>query len=112
LPHEYGDARNASIAIYYLLTPSIIHRVNGDGIFHFYAGDAVKMPQLWPVGDVRIIIICNDLAVWHAPQDVVPAGVWQRCRLIDGDRWALMGCTVVPGYESADYNRRQAPGAG
>ena len=37
------------------------------------------------------------------PQIVVPAGVWQGCRLVPGGQWALMGCTVAPGFDYADF---------
>jgi uncharacterized protein len=106
LPAQYASDRNASTCIYYLLTPetySAIHRVKSDEIFHFYAGDAVEMLQLWPTGEAKVITIHNDLAAGHEPQHVVPAGVWQGCRLIPGGRWALMGCTVAPGFDYADF---------
>jgi predicted cupin superfamily sugar epimerase len=38
-----------------------------------------------------------------APQLVVPHGVWQGARLVAGGRFALLGCTVSPGFEYADY---------
>jgi predicted cupin superfamily sugar epimerase len=106
LPPEYGGERNASTAIYYLLTPetfSAIHRVKSDEVFHFYTGDPVEMLQLWPDGEAKIVIIGNDLVAGHRPQLVVPAGVWQGCRLVPGGRWALMGCTVAPGFDYADF---------
>jgi uncharacterized protein len=106
LPATYRGDRHVSTAIYYLLTPdtfSTIHRVKSDEVFHFYAGDAVEMLQLWPDGTGKTLIIGNDLAAGHEPQVIVPAGVWQGCRLNPGGRWALMGCTVAPGFEYADY---------
>jgi uncharacterized protein len=106
LPREYGDDRNASTAIYYLLTLdtfSAIHRVKSDEVFHFYAGDPVEMLQLEAAGSARILTIGNDLASGQLPQLVVPGGLWQGCRLIPGGRWALMGCTVAPGFEYADF---------
>jgi predicted cupin superfamily sugar epimerase len=106
LKHEYSGDRNASTAIYYLLTPdtfSAIHRVKSDEVFHFYVGDPVEMLQLWPDGSGRIVTISNDLADGHEPQLVVPAGVWQGCRLMAGGAWALMGCTVSPGFDYADF---------
>jgi uncharacterized protein len=106
LPAEYGSERNMSTAIYYLLTPetfSAIHRVRSDEIFHFYAGDPVEMLQLPPDGRARRVIIGNDLAAGHEPQVVMPAGVWQGCRLVPGGSWALMGCTVAPGFDYADF---------
>jgi len=106
LPPEFGGERNASTAIYYLLTPdtfSAIHRVKSDEVFHFYAGDPIEMLQLWPDGEAKVVVIGNNLAAGHLPQLVVPAGVWQGCRLVQGGRWALMGCNVAPGFDYADF---------
>jgi len=106
LPSDYKGDRNVSTAIYYLLTPetfSAIHIVKSDEVFHFYAGDPIEMLQLWPDGSARVMIISNDLAAGHEPQLVVPAGVWQGCRLVRGGEWALMGCTVAPGFDYADF---------
>ena len=106
LPNEYGGDRNVSTAIYYLLTPetfSAIHIVKSDEVFHFYTGDTVEMLQLWPDGSARVVMISNDLAAGHEPQAVVPAHVWQGCRLVPGGQWALMGCTVAPGFDYRDF---------
>ena len=77
--------------------------MKSDEIFHFYAGDAVEMLQFWPNGDARVVTIHNDLTTNCEPQLVVPAGVWQGCRLVPGGKWALMGCTVAPGFDYADF---------
>ena len=106
LPNDYAGDRSVSTSIYYLLTPdtfSALHRVRSDEVFHFYAGDPVEMLQLWPSGEAKLITIHNDLAAGYEPQVVVPAGVWQGCRLVPGGSWGLMGCTVAPGFDYADY---------
>ena len=93
LPAHYRGARAAGTAIYYLLTPetfSAMHRLGSDEIFHFYLGDPVEMLQLAPDGSQR-------------PQVVVPRGVWQGARLRPGGRLALLGTTVAPGFDYADY---------
>jgi len=36
-------------------------------------------------------------------QLVVPAGVWQGTRLIGDGQVALLGCSVTPGFDFADY---------
>ncbi|HEY3930341.1 MAG TPA: cupin domain-containing protein [Candidatus Koribacter sp.] len=103
---RYDGPRRVSTAIYYLLEPgefSEMHRVKSDEIFHFYYGDAVEMLQLWPDGSVKMVLIGKDFARGMRPQVVVPRGVWQGCRLIAGGKVALMGCTVSPGFEYADY---------
>jgi hypothetical protein len=30
--------------------------------------------------------------------------VWQGTRLVDGGKVALLGCTVTPGFDFADYH--------
>jgi uncharacterized protein len=106
LPGRYSGPRTVATAIYYLLEPgtfSELHRVGSDEIFHFYLGDPVEMVQLWPDGSFRQVTIGNDLERGMRPQVVVPRGVWQGSRLLPGGRLALLGCTVSPGFEYADY---------
>jgi predicted cupin superfamily sugar epimerase len=102
----YDGARDASTAIYYLLTPesfSAMHRVRGDELFHFYMGDPVEMLQVRPGGAHEVTVIGTDLAGGMRPQFVVPAGVWQGLRLVAGGRAALMGATMAPGFDRRDF---------
>lgn len=104
---RYSGPRAASTAIYYLLEPdtfSEMHRLRSDEIFHFYAGDPVEMLQLFPDGTGRTTVIGNDLAAGQRPQVLVEHGVWQGSRLVDGGSWALLGCTVSPGFAYEDYD--------
>jgi uncharacterized protein len=105
LPKQKAD-RSVSTAIYYLLTPktvSALHRLPGDEVFHFYAGDPVRMLQLWPDGSTRTLTLGTDLKAAQVPQLVVPGGVWQGSVLADGGAWALLGATMAPGFDYADY---------
>jgi uncharacterized protein len=106
LPLGYAGNRQASTAIYYFLTPdtcSTLHRLTGDEIFHFYLGDPVEMLQLHPDGTGELIIIGSELAAGMRLQVLVPAGSWQGSRLVSGGQFALMGTTMAPGFEFADY---------
>src|SRR6201996_8867955 len=103
---RYAGARLTGTAIYYLLEPgtfSEMHRLKSDEVFHFYAGDAVEMLQLYDGGAGGVVMIGNDLLQGQRPQVVVERGVWQGSRLAEGGAWALMGCTVSPGFEFEDY---------
>ena len=103
---RYATPRRTGTAIYYLLEPdtfSEMHILRSDEIFHFYAGDAVEMLQLYPGGTARRIIIGNHLLAGQSPQVVVERGVWQGSHLAAGGAWALLGCTVTPGFEFEDY---------
>jgi predicted cupin superfamily sugar epimerase len=105
LPDHGGD-RSVSTAIYYLLKPghvSELHVLPGDEVFHFYLGSPVRMLQLWPDGSGREVILGSNVASGHVPQLVVPGGVWQGTRLLGNDGFALLGCTVAPGFDYADY---------
>ena len=98
--------RAAGTAIYYLLTPgtvSSMHRLRWDEVFHFYLGDPVEMLLLAPGGPGRLVTLGNDLARGARPQVIVPAGVWQGSRLADGGRVALLGTTMAPGFDPADF---------
>jgi predicted cupin superfamily sugar epimerase len=98
--------RAAGTAIYYLLekgTFSEMHVLASDEVFHFYLGDAVEMLQLYPDGRSGVFVLGPDLAAGQQVQLVVPAGVWQGTRLVDGGKVALLGCTVTPGFDYADY---------
>ena len=98
--------RSLATAIYYLLTPdtiSTLHRLTSDEIFHFYCGDPVSMLQLQPDGTGRIVTIGPNIGEKQQPQVVVPAGVWQGSWLMSGGRYALLGTTMAPGFDFADY---------
>jgi len=106
LSPAYNGPRAFSTYIYYLLTPdtfSIIHRLPGDEIFHFYLGDPIEMLQLHSDGNGEIITLGSDLRSGMRPQHIVPGNVWQGARLKAGGRFALMGTTVAPGFDYADY---------
>jgi predicted cupin superfamily sugar epimerase len=101
-----GRGRVTGTAIYYLLEPgtfSEMHRLASDEVFHLYAGDAVEQVQLFADGTGRRVVLGMDLQAGERPQVVVERGVWQGARLVEGGEWALMGCTVSPGFEYEDY---------
>ncbi len=107
---RYPSPRLTGTAIYYLLeshTFSEMHRLRSDEIFHFYLGDPVEMLQLLPDGTGNVVRIGNNLVAGETPQHVVPRDVWQGSRLApDAPQeygFALLGCTVSPGFEFEDY---------
>jgi hypothetical protein len=103
--------RAASTAIYYLVNAagfSNLHRVASAEVFHHYTGAPVQMLQLHPGGSATTHVLGPDIAAGQRPQVVVPRGVWQGTRLVDAaleqaGAFALLGCTVAPGFDYADY---------
>jgi len=106
LPEGGEGKRTLATAIYYLLTPdtfSEIHRLPADEVFHFYLGDPVEMLQLLPDRSGKIITLGTDIPNGMYPQIIVMKGVWQGARLLPGGKFALLGTTMSPGFEFADY---------
>jgi uncharacterized protein len=98
--------RAASTAIYFLLEPgafSQMHVLDSEEVFHFYLGDPVEMLQLNPDGSSAVFTLGTDLAAGQQVQLTVPAGVWQGTQLVGDGKVALLGCTVTPGFDFADY---------
>jgi uncharacterized protein len=107
LPDAYGGGpRHAATAIYYLLTSdtfSALHRLRGDEIFHFYLGDPVEMLHLAPDGTGATLTLGPAIHEGMRPQVAVRGGVWQGAHMRDGGRFALLGCTVAPGFDFEDF---------
>lgn len=109
LPFGNGGAeapRELGTAIFYLITPtefSALHKLKSDEIFHFYLGDPVEMLQISESGESGKIILGPDILAGQQVQALVPAGVWQGTRLVDGGGYALLGTTVIPGFDFADF---------
>jgi len=116
LPVNLSGDRNIATAILYLLTAdtfSAMHRLKSDEIFHFYLGDPVTMLQLHPDGHSEIITLGNDILNGQKIQIIVPKNTWQGAfineacpeRSRGSGRFALMGCTVAPGFDPNDYQQ-------
>jgi predicted cupin superfamily sugar epimerase len=106
LPQRYTSERSFGTAIYFLLTPdtfSAMHRLVSDEVYHFYLGDPVEFLCLREDGSGEIFTIGTDLDHGMRPQIAVPRGTWQGSRLRPGGEFALLGTTVAPGFEFADF---------
>jgi predicted cupin superfamily sugar epimerase len=92
--------RSAITTIYFLLvegTYSAWHRVESDEVWHFYEGDALEL--LTSSGTTR-------LDANHRVH-VVNAREWQAARPLGA--YALVGCTVGPGFEFDDFEMKPGP---
>jgi predicted cupin superfamily sugar epimerase len=106
LPPRYTRAKLHASAICYMHTPgtrSLLHRLKTDEIYHFYSGHPAALVLLYPDGEHRVIILGHDYPAGQVPFCVVPGGVWQGSRLVEGGEWALMGATLAPAYDEDDF---------
>ena len=110
LPERFGGDRPFSTAIYYLLESgdiSVLHRIKSDEVWHFYAGSALQIHCLWPDGSYQELRLGTNPAAGEQFQVVVPAGCWFGAELAP-EGFALVGCTVAPGFVFADFEMAQA----
>jgi len=101
---DASGGRADGTAIYYLLAEgeqSHWHRVDATEIWHFYAGDPLRL-DVSPDGiDTQQLMLGTVLGQMQQPQHVVPAGTWQSARPLG--RWTLVGCTVTPAFDFAGF---------
>jgi len=102
-PRTDANGRPASTAIYFVLARderSHWHRIDAVETWHYYAGDALVL-QIAEDADQRTVRLGADLAAGELPQAIVPARAWQSAEST-GD-WTLVGCTVAPGFDFAEF---------
>jgi uncharacterized protein len=94
-----AGGRALSTAIYYLLRAgerSAWHRVDAAELWHFHAGDPLRLRLKADGEGESEVVLGADLLAGQRPQGVVPAGVWQAAEPLGA--WTLVGCTVAPGF--------------
>ena len=95
------EGRAASTAIYYLLCDgavSHLHRIDADEVWHAYAGAGLRV-HIFDDQGYHFMDIGSDLKSGQRPQGVVRAGAWFGAELLEPESFALVGCTVAPGFE-------------
>lgn len=103
-PRDGRGARPALTTIYFLLPQGAVsrwHRVLSDEIWHFYQGAVLDLwiasPQFEAVDRRRLgPLLGEQRPVWP-----VPGGSWQAAR--SRGTFTLVGCTVGPGFDFADF---------
>lgn len=100
-----GD-RSFCTAIYFLLTAenfSAFHKIASDELWHFYAGDGLDISVIHPNGEYECIHLGNGETEDQVFQALVPAGAWFASQPSNNKGWALVGCTVAPGFDFEDF---------
>ncbi|WP_303316139.1 cupin domain-containing protein [Flavivirga abyssicola] len=106
LGSDFSGHRNYTTSIYFLLTSesfSAFHRIKQDEIWHFYKGSPIKLHMISDDGIYSNVIIGNDIEKEQFPQFVVNAKDWFAAEVIDKNTYALVGCTVSPGFDFKDF---------
>ncbi|GEO11661.1 cupin domain-containing protein [Segetibacter aerophilus] len=105
LPKRFTGRRNFSTAIYYLLEQgdySAFHRIKSDECWHFYAGQTLLI-HIINEGTYSCIHLGNNPGMGETFQYVVPANAWFASEPSTHSNFCLVGCTVAPGFDFADF---------
>jgi predicted cupin superfamily sugar epimerase len=105
LPPRFGGDRAFATAIYFLLTGadfSALHRIKQDEVWHFYDGSCLTVHVLDEAGGYTSVKLGRNALAGEAPQAVVRAGCLFGATVADPHSYALVGCTVAPGFDFAD----------
>ena len=102
----FGGDRSFSTAIYFLLEQgdfSAFHRIKSDECWHFYEGGTLLIHMLQQNGKYICKRLGKNLEDGEALQFVVPAGAWFASEPVVGASFALVGCTVAPGFDFEEF---------
>ncbi len=106
LPERFSGDRSFSTAIYFLLERdefSALHRIKQDEVWHFYDGSSLTIHIIETAGTYSTIRLGRRIDFGETPQAVVPAGYWFGATVTDQTGFALVACTVAPGFDFADF---------
>lgn len=106
LPGRYSGERCFSTSIYFLLKAgevSKFHRIKSDEIWHFYSGVSVIICIISEKGEYREITLGSEAENGQVFQCVVEKGNWFGAKIDKSRGYALVGCTVAPGFDFTDF---------
>lgn len=106
LPIRFTGDRSFSTAIYYLLNEmdfSVLHRIKQDELWHFYDGASLTIHMIDPAGDYSTVKLGKDIQAGEDLLAVVKAGCLFGATVNDSRSYTLVGCTVAPGFDFADF---------
>lgn len=115
LPDGFSGPRLFSTAIYFLLEQgnfSAFHRIKSDECWHFYEGGCLHVHILYPDGELKTVRLGPDISKGEVYQFVVPANCWFASEPAPGTAYSLVGCTVSPGFDFADFELANATALG
>lgn len=110
LPARYGGGRKLGSSIYFLVTEtgfSAFHRLKTDEIWHFYTGSPLHLHLIHPGGRHETQALGPAFDAGERFQFVVRAGAWFAAEVTNPGAYALLGCTLAPGFEFADFELAQ-----
>ncbi|WKZ70336.1 MAG: cupin domain-containing protein [Melioribacteraceae bacterium] len=106
LPERYSSERCFSTSIYYMLVGeqfSAFHKLQSDETWHFYLGSPIVLHLISSEGNYSKIILGQNITEDENLQYTIPRETWFAAEVKDKTTYSLVGCTVSPGFDFADF---------
>jgi uncharacterized protein len=106
LPDRFKGSRNFATSIYFLIEKSnfsALHKIKSDETWHFYEGDPLEVIEIDEAGKLTQTYIGRNIDQGEVFQYTVKANTWFGSRVKEGGEFSLLGCTVAPGFDFADF---------
>lgn len=103
---EQNCKRSLITSIFFLLTSknfSAFHRIKSDELWHFHDGDAITIHSINKHGELTSVSLGKNIENGERLQHVVNAGDWFASEVKKENAYALVGCTVAPGFDFNDF---------
>jgi predicted cupin superfamily sugar epimerase len=98
--------RNVATSIYFLLDGTQVskfHKLKSDELWHFYDGTPVKIFIIDEKGKLTETILGKKINNGEVFQTVIKKNNWFAAEVINKKSYSLIGCTVSPGFDFADF---------
>ncbi len=106
LPARFNGDRVFSTCIYFLLNKkefSAFHAIQQDEVWHFYEGSSLIIHIIDQKEVYSAAKLGRDIENGDSFQAVVRAGCWFAATVNNTEAYALVGCTVAPGFDFAYF---------
>lgn len=106
LPERFSGDRYYSTSILYLLESgdfSAFHRIKSDETWHFYDGDTLTIHMINKSGKYSTETLGRSIDSGEVLQFTVPHSTWFAANVSKPGAYALVGCTVSPGFDFDDF---------
>jgi len=105
-PESFNGTRSILTHIYFLLEAgqfSAFHRIQSDELWHWYDGGPLEVLEIKTGGELVSHRLGNNPEQMEMPFCVIQAESWFASRPLSNTEFALVGCSVAPGFDFADF---------
>ena len=106
LSERFSGKHSLYTSIYFLLSEndySAFHVLKSDEIWHFYEGTTLDIHIINPDGVLRTVSLGRNFEADEHFQYCIKAGHFFAAEVRDKSSFALVGCTVSPGFDYSDF---------